>query len=300
VQARGVDADHLQALQRHIAEALLRKDADAQDGTLSIKEGKRLLHELRVHQVELEMQNEALRDSQADLDAARERYFDLYDLAPIAYCTINEQGLIWEVNLATAALFGVTRNALLNRPFSRYIFSEDQDIYYLSRKRLTAGVDPQSLELRLVAQDGLPFWAALTIAAGQDIGGKAEIRIVLADISGRMRMEAGQVQVRRSLMAARIELESIRNAGNDGALSRASHILETGHALEMRLRATQEQLRAACSTELTWEQRQEIGELESAARRVSTLLAGYLDAVSAETACTARAALPLCSEELPR
>ena len=89
---------------------------------------------------------------QADLDAARERYFDLYDLAPIAYCTINEQGLIWEANLATATLFGVTRNALLNRPFSRHIFSEDQDIYYLGRKRLAADVDPQSVELREAAR----------------------------------------------------------------------------------------------------------------------------------------------------
>ena len=93
-----------------------------------------MLHELRVHQIELEMQNEELRRAQAELDAARARYFDLYDLAPVGYCTLSEQGLILEANLTAATLLGVARGALVKQPFTRFILKEDQDIYYLHRK----------------------------------------------------------------------------------------------------------------------------------------------------------------------
>jgi PAS domain-containing protein len=88
----------------------------------------------KVHQIELELQNEELRRAQAELDIARARYFDLYDLAPVGYCTISEQGLILEANLTVAALLGVARSELVKQPISRFILKKDEDIYYLHRK----------------------------------------------------------------------------------------------------------------------------------------------------------------------
>jgi len=79
-----------------------------------------VLHDLRVHQIELEMQNEELRRTQADLEASRARYFDLYDLAPVGYFTISERGLILEANLTAATLLGVARGALIKQPLTRF------------------------------------------------------------------------------------------------------------------------------------------------------------------------------------
>jgi PAS domain-containing protein len=88
---------------------------------------RRTLHELRVHQIELQMQNEELRRAQAELDGARARYFDLYDRASVGYATISEKGLILETNLNAATMLGVARGALIRQSFSRFILKEDQD-----------------------------------------------------------------------------------------------------------------------------------------------------------------------------
>ena len=70
-----------------------------------------MLHELHVHQIELEMQNDELQRTQEELDAIKSRYFELYDLAPLGYCTLNDQGQILEANLMATKLLGVTRDA---------------------------------------------------------------------------------------------------------------------------------------------------------------------------------------------
>ncbi len=100
---------------------------------LSPNDARRTLHELQVHQIELEMQNEELREARAELDAARARYFELYDLAPVGYVTLSEKGLILETNLTAASLLGVSRDMLVNQPISRFILREDQDLHYLHR-----------------------------------------------------------------------------------------------------------------------------------------------------------------------
>ena len=77
---------------------------------------RQMLHELQVHQIELQMQNEELQATQIRLDKSRARYFDLYDLAPVGYCTVSEQGSITEANLAVASLLGLSRVHIVNQP----------------------------------------------------------------------------------------------------------------------------------------------------------------------------------------
>ena len=156
---------------------------------LSPQETQLMLHELHVHQIELEMQNEELRRAQVELDASRTRYFDLYDLAPVGYCTISEPGLILEANLTAATLLGVDRGVLVKRPISQFIFKEDQDIYYLHSKRLFETSEPQAFELRMVKNDGTQFWAHLAATAAHDADSAPELRAVLSDNTARKQAE---------------------------------------------------------------------------------------------------------------
>ena len=94
-------------------------------GALSPADAQRVLHDLQVHRIELELQNEELRRAQDALEASRARYFDLYDLAPVGYFTLNEGGLILEANLTGANLLGVARRALVNQPLGRFVISDD-------------------------------------------------------------------------------------------------------------------------------------------------------------------------------
>lgn len=268
---QGTDADSVRALQRCIAEASLRRGVlsePAGNESLSEAEIRGLVHELRVHQVELEMQNESLMESQAALDAVRARYFDLYDMAPIAYCTVSEQGLIWQANLAASRLFGVTRNALLNQPFFRHVFFEDQDIYYLVRRRLAAGGKAQHFELRLTNQDDQPFWASLTVANGLDACGMAEMRMVLTDISGRRKTSAELEHARSVLQDANIALDMTCGASTNAAREQSDMAGNIRRELDARLQAMLAEISTARSLVPTPEQQQDIERIERAVKNL--------------------------------
>src|ERR1700733_4125138 len=109
---------------------------------------QRTIHELEVHQIEMELQNEEMRRIQEELETSRARYFDLYDLAPTGYFTLSGDGLILEANLTMAKLLGVARCDLVGQPFSHFVFPEDQDMNYLEFKDLLETGEPREWEMR--------------------------------------------------------------------------------------------------------------------------------------------------------
>jgi PAS domain S-box-containing protein len=161
----------------------------AADSAGSPHTASRLLHELRVHQVELESQNEELRGARRELEQSRSRYFDLYDRAPVGYCTVSETGLILESNLTLTSLLGVERDALAQQRLSRFIRTEDADAYHLFFKKLLETEEPQALELGMVKPDGTQFVARLTATTARDADGSSVRRFVLGDITERRRSE---------------------------------------------------------------------------------------------------------------
>lgn len=188
------------AILRRQAEEIAREKAfksPRNPEEMSLEETRQILHDLRVHQIELEMQNEELRRSQQELDAAGARYFDFYDLAPVGYLTLSEKGLILAANLTTAAMLDVVRSNLIKKPFSRFIFKEDQDTFYLNNKRLFNTAAPQMWELRMLKQDGTSFWARFNAIVAKDSDGEAVCRIVMSDITDRKFAEEAQLKLHK-------------------------------------------------------------------------------------------------------
>jgi two-component system, cell cycle sensor histidine kinase and response regulator CckA len=157
--------------------------------TLSAEDARSLLHDLRVHRIELELQNEELRTSQEALEVARARYFELYDLAPVGYVTIGENGIVLEANLTAAGLLDATRSAIVKQPWSRFVFPDDQDIYFKHRRQLLASGAPHGCELRLLKSNGDCFWVALEARVADGDARTRVCRTVLSDISDRKRAE---------------------------------------------------------------------------------------------------------------
>ncbi len=189
---------------RRQAEEELQRSHSGQGAPLPTE---RLVHELQVHQIELEMQNEELRQAQETLEASRARYFDLYDLAPVGYVTVTEQGLIENANLTAATLFGVQRDALAKRPISNFVFRDDQDIFYLHHRRLFKTGEPQAWELRMRRPGDELFWARMEATVTEDGAGRRICRVALNDVSERKRAEAQRDATLSELKAALAEKE---------------------------------------------------------------------------------------------
>ena len=142
---------------RDLAEETVRKELPLAHGPFSPEQILQMHHELQVRHVELEMQDDYLRHTQAELLASMASY----NYAPVGYLALSEQGLIQEANLAAVTMLGVTRNDLLKKPLSQFIFHEDQDVYYLLRKKNPEENEIQYCEIRMMHAGGHPFWVRL-------------------------------------------------------------------------------------------------------------------------------------------
>jgi len=154
---------------------------------LTPDEARQREHELQVHQVELEMQNEELRRVQLELEEIQARYFDLYELAPVGYLTLSEEWVILQANLTVAELLGLARPKLLKRPLAYFIHPQDQPSYH--QHRYGVSDTAAACELRLVKPDGTSFWSRLTSIAVPSAQGESVYRVTLNDITASKRQE---------------------------------------------------------------------------------------------------------------
>jgi PAS domain S-box-containing protein len=182
-----VPSHSFKELRRQAEELLCKTPAEIR--TISGAEITELVHELQVHQIELEMQNEELQKTQRELEESRNQYYDLYDFAPVGYFTVDN-GLITVVNLTGAAMLGVERRYLIKQPFSSFISPPFRDQYYSYLKRILEAQGKQQCELELIKKDGTSFYALLESIAVQDTEGKSsQIRTALTDISDLKRTD---------------------------------------------------------------------------------------------------------------
>lgn len=202
---------------RRYAEETVTHEESLMTERLSPEEIRKMLHELNVHQIELEIQNEELRLAHAEMDTAKARYFDLYDLAPVGYCTVSEKGLILEANFTATNLLGVSRGGLIKQPFTRFIFKDDEDIFYLHRKKLFEAAEPQVCKLRMLKKDATSFWTRLEATLAYDSDGSPVCRVVMIDITMRKQAEEALENSNRVLKQLDI-LQAVMNGATNSHL----------------------------------------------------------------------------------
>ncbi len=144
-----------------------------------------LIHELLVHKIELEMQNEELRRTHAIIEEARDRYVDLYEFAPVSYISINRHGMIDGINLTGAALLGVDRTKLINRRFSTFVAHPDKDRWYRLFMSMMehAQSDQQKFSLQMMRADGSQFYGHFNCLRKETVDTPPTLRVALVDLT---------------------------------------------------------------------------------------------------------------------
>jgi len=177
-----------------------RADSSADKITLPA-ETQRLLHELQVHQIELEMQNEELQRARLDVEEGLSRYTDLYEFAPVGYLTLNRAGEIRQVNLTGARLLGLERSHLVGKRLAVLVDTDSRAVFNTFFTKVFDSGIKETCEVVVRPELASPF--AVEFAATSAAGGK-ECRVVATDITARKRSEA--------LMAIRLRLQEFASS----------------------------------------------------------------------------------------
>jgi PAS domain S-box-containing protein len=202
----GIDTDKRQAVTaaelRRQAEDQLRLKADDGQPPATDEAMQRLVHELEVHQIEMEMQNAELRQSRDEVERALENYTDLYDFAPVGYFSLDRRGAICAVNLTGATLLGTERSRLIGQRFMKYITEKDRPAFTDFIGLVFSSTGKESCEIELLTKENLPLIMlieAVATSSGQ------ECRLALIDISILK-------QIGEELKCTQVKLEA-KNAG---------------------------------------------------------------------------------------
>jgi len=241
---------------RHRAETRLKGQHANPAPPRSEADTNRLLHELQVHQIELEMQNAELEEARDKVETLLETYTDLYDFAPIGYFSVDEQGVILEVNLTGAAFLGIERDRLINQRLQGFVDPPSRKPILAFLKKIFASPGKHICELPLLNERGLPFWADLQAASADSVAGSRKwCRIVISDITTLKHEE----EVRRRLedMAAanqKLKQEIVQRQKMEEALKKSeahyAQLFEQLRHLSRQLLMAQEEERKRISREL--------------------------------------------------
>jgi PAS domain S-box-containing protein len=203
---------------------------------------RRLLQELQIHHIELELQNEELKQAKAEVDLALEKYADLYDFAPVGYFSLDEQGSILEVNLTGSAMLGTERSRLTDRRIQLFVAPPSRSTFNAFLERVFAGHEKQVCEVLLLGAVRAGFWADLQAVSAVTFGGARKwCRVAVIDVAARKQAEAAQNRI--DILAAtnrQLEEEIARRQAAESTLKkseqRAQQLLEQSRLLQKKMR----------------------------------------------------------------
>ena len=197
-------------LRKRAEKALQERPPDnLESPELSNEEMHRLIHELQVYQIELELQNDELRRFQNEIEESRNKYSHLYDFAPVGYFTVKEKGMIEQANLTGAALLGINRESLIGKPLTRFVSMEDQDAFYLHCLQVLKKKGNHTCEIKMINCDKTPFYAQLeSIAVRGEDENATKLRTAITDISDRKMIDQ---QLQASLKEKEVLLQEVHH-----------------------------------------------------------------------------------------
>ena len=195
--------------------------AEAGDPSLGWGEAMRLVHELRVHQIELELQNEALQEARLEAESSGERFQELYDFAPVGYFSLDEAGLILQLNFAGARLLGSERAALINRRFAQFLSSADRSAFASFLRKGLANPVAQTCEVSLAGEGAADVWVRLESAPADQ--GRV-LRLVAMDIS-QLRATQNQVTLLNGDLERRVQLRTAQLESANADLQAFSYMI---------------------------------------------------------------------------
>lgn len=275
----------------------------------------RLVHELQVHQIELEMQNDELRKAQAEVEESRQRYADLYDFAPVGYATLDGNGVIEEINLTGSRIIGRERSLLIGTPFSALVARRDIKAFLDHIRQSMETEELTTTEVVLAAKGGAMPVQLTSAPVSHE--GQIKLRTVISDISERKKVEEelaryraglealvnertreledeveGHRQTERKLKEREENFKNIMESSTDGILMLAhGAVVSTNLKLTQILGFGQEELLRLTFTDLLHED-----ERERIGGRVKALLNGQLASYRCETVLLTKAGVPVPCE----
>lgn len=246
-----------------------------------------LMHELQVHQIELEMSNEALQVYQLELEASRDRYQDLYDRAPVGYLTLNDLGEVTRINLTGAKLLQVDSESLALRPFVSLVAPQEQARWVGSFARLTQTAQSDGADFTLMRVDGSFLPARLDCLSQQSVHGRMEVRVAVIDQTEHKRAEALLMQYRQHLedlvVARTDELRHARDAAESGSRAKSEFLANISHEIRTPLNAILGFSSLMRQSNPTPAQGQRLSIIVDAAHQLMAMMDDVLDIASIES-----------------
>jgi two-component system, sensor histidine kinase len=185
---------------RKKAEALLEMAPNAA-GMLPAASVKELLHELQVHQIELELQNEELRNTRNALEESRSLYMQLYHNAPVGYVVLDKSGVVSKTNVTFANMVHRDRAQILGRHFGDFIHADDRPVFFARSKAFFKNPADKTLELRINTPANAPFYVRLQVARQHHLDEKTstandelELLLTVTDITDRVAAEKALIE----------------------------------------------------------------------------------------------------------
>jgi len=195
---------------RQRAEERLKESRAGEAASRGEADVRRLVHELEVHQVELEMQNEELQGTRAELEAGLASYTELYDFAPVGYVTLDRDGTILQANLTATRFLGRERSRLVGARLGFFVSTEHTQTFSFFLKKVFESQAKEACEVALTPQKTTSLWVHIEASASDE--GRRECRAVLVDITERRGIESAREESDRHYHEAAEALrESDRN-----------------------------------------------------------------------------------------